>query len=772
MSTLFGASAGPAPACARIAVERGVDRYPDGLTYLVPPELSPLAPGERVLVPLGRGSGLTPGYVIEVPCAGDLPEHRLKPVGRRDPSGARVPADLIDLARWVSAYTATPIGLTLAAMLPAAVRRNVGAVSRTYVELAPPPPQAPAASAPARVSSKQERVIEILRVRAAGGPMEVRALADAAGLSTTGPVRRLIETGRLRATHRSAIAAAWTVEPPPDDRRPDLTQEQARVVADVGAELDRGFSAHLLFGVTGSGKTEVYMRLIERVVRAGRRAILLVSEISLTPQTGGRILARFPDARIAFLHSGLTAAQRHQQWSLTATGGADIVVGARSAVFAPLPTGSLGLIVVDEEHDGSYKQDQAPRYHARDVAIRRAQVAAIPVLLGSATPSLESWHNATARGAYRLHRLRARAPGLTLPRVSVVDFAAQRRLRRDRRIHLLGPALEQALSRTLDGGAQALILLNRRGYASYIMCPDPGCSWVMQCESCDATMVHHLRPGALVEGGFVRCHHCQGERRLPRVCPQCQGRILSFGFGTQRVEQELAAKFPLLVSGRTLLRLDSDTMRSGRDYSDALHRFGQGAVRVLVGTQMIAKGLDYPGVRLVGVVNADTAIHLPDFRAAERTFQLVAQVAGRAGRGTGGGTVVVQSFQPDAPAVALGARGDFEAFAAGELAERVRLGLPPVTRMARLVVRDADAARARARAQSLAEGLRAEDGSVQVRGPAPCPMARLSGKFRVEILLVAPTAGPIQRLLAAARTRRLIEPGEGLAVDMDPMALL
>ncbi|MFM9145836.1 MAG: primosomal protein N', partial [Phycisphaerales bacterium] len=278
--------------------------------------------------------------------------------------------------------------------------------------------------------------------------------------------------------------------------------------------------------MTGSGKTEVYMRLIERALAAGRTALVLVPEIALTPQTGGRLLARFPQERVAILHSGLTAAQRNQQWNLVARGEVRLVMGARSAVCAPIPDGALGLVVVDEEHDQSYKQDQMPRYHGRDVAIRRAQLAGCPVVLGSATPSLESWFNATERKSSALHVLRSRAPGLRLPSVQVVDFAEERRRFPDRRVHLLGPTLAGAVQETLDGGGQVLILLNRRGYANYIACADPRCGWMMRCDHCDAGMICHALPDAAggAAGRFVRCHHCQGEQRLPRTCPTCGSR--------------------------------------------------------------------------------------------------------------------------------------------------------------------------------------------------------------------------------------------------------
>jgi primosomal protein N' (replication factor Y) len=766
MTSLFGADA--VAGYARIAVERGVDRYPDGLTYAVPATLADLAPGERVVVPLGRGNRLTPGYVVERLEEADVGPASLKPVERRDALGPPLPREMLTLARWISDYYCAPIGMTLAAMLPAAVKRQVGLVQRTMIDLA-----RAGESADHTPTAKQRQVIACLEALPEGErPVELRELQRRAGLGTTGPIKRLVDAGVLRGTHRSTVEAAWA-EHAVDDRVPHrLTPAQELVVGEIAAGLDGGFQPHLLFGVTGSGKTEVYLQLIERITEAGRAALMLVPEISLTPQTAGRLIGRFPRDRVAILHSGLTAAQRHQQWSAAATGAASIVIGARSAVFAPIPEGRLGLVIVDEEHDGSYKQDQVPRYHGRDVAVRRAQLAGATIVLGSATPSLESWHNATSRGAYRLHRLAERAPGLTVPRVQVVDVLQERRRRSDRRIHLLGPTLESAMSRTLDAGHQALLLLNRRGYASYITCPDHRCGWLLRCAHCDVTMVFHRR-GDLPDGGYVRCHHCLSEQRLPAGCPDCGRRIVTFGFGTQRVEEELAAKFPGLELGRTLLRIDSDTMQRAQDYHAALQRFADRSVHVLVGTQMIAKGLDFPGVRLVGVIDADTAINLPDFRAAERTFQLVSQVSGRCGRGEGAGQVVVQTLSPDAPAIALAANHDYEQFARAELAERGACGLPPIGRMARIVLRDEDPHRARTEARRVHDGLQALAGAeVRIEGPAPCPIARIAGRFREQVELHAPTATELQQVLAAARSEGLLRAGSAMAIDVDPVALM
>ncbi|MBM4113929.1 MAG: primosomal protein N' [Phycisphaerae bacterium] len=697
-----------------------------------------------------------------------IPSARIKPIEGRDPRSAPLPPTLVELARWIASYYCCPLGITVAGLLPAAVKLGRGRVTRVLVDLPP------SELRPARMTKTRRSVLDALgSLPPEARPVEIHELASRAGISSPAPIRAMIRSGLLRAERRSQVEAEWMAERIETAAPPSLTRAQQQVVDSIGATIGAGFSRHLLHGVTGSGKTEVYIRLMRRTIDRGLRAIMLVPEISLTPQTGGRIMARFPDVRVAVLHSGLTDAQRHRQWAMAADGSASIVLGARSAVFAPLPPGSLGLVIVDEEHDASYKQDQQPRYHGRDVAIRLAQLAGCPVLLGSATPSLESWQHAK-RGDYALHRLPERAPGLTVPRVRIVDFGEERRKFRDRRVRLLGPTLERAVHGTIEGGGQVLLLLNRRGYGNYVACADHRCGWIMRCSHCDAGMICHQERVDGERRRWVRCHHCQEEQRLPPRCPECGKGVAVFGLGTQRVEEELAIVHPLLSKPGIVERIDGDTMRSSRELHAALSRFGRGESRLLVGTQMIAKGLDFPGVRLVGVVNADTAIHLPDFRAAERTFQLVAQVAGRCGRGADAGDAIVQSFVPETPALRHAAKNDFDSFAQEELDSRKRFSLPPWRRMVRIVVRHEERGRSLREAKALAESLGppAKERRVEIRGPAPCALERIADRWRYEIELFAESTGPLQDLLAAARTDKRLVPGELVAVDVDPISLL
>ncbi|NBC10664.1 MAG: primosomal protein N' [Planctomycetes bacterium] len=782
---------------ALVAPERSVDLGDGGFTYAIPPKLADLVVGQRVNVPLGRGDTPVAGFVLERHEQCPLPEgkrDKIKPITARDEHAVSLTPDLVKLARWIAAYYCCPLGMVFGTMLPAAVKHGTGATTQTLAALPDPD------HIDTRLTKLQQAVVDALRDAAREDRqwVELHALADTAGAKSTAPVKTLIDKGVLRSKQMRAVVSdldlraqreAGAVPPP----RLDLSPQQQAALDHLFDHLDNGFSVHLIHGVTGSGKTEVYLRAIEQLLSPGSGTsapvkdipgvIVLVPEIALTPQTVGRFLGRFPDGSVAVLHSGLTAAQRHTQWRRIRDGEAHIVVGARSAIFAPLP--NLRLIIVDEEHESSYKQDQLPRYHARDVAVRRGQLLDVPVMLGSATPSLESYHNATRpEGSYHLVSLPDRVPGMTMPTVEVVDMIEERRQRRG--IHLISRKLENELARTLghtDQGvgtsvpskapeqAQAILLLNRRGYANYLACPDHKCGWMMRCDHCDATMVYHLNK-KLPSGGVVRCHHCLAEQPLATHCPACGNAISIFGLGTQRVEEELERKFP----GVRAIRMDSDAMRTARHYQQALDRFRAGDADVLLGTQMIAKGLDFPGVRLVGVISADTSLHLPDFRAAERTFQLISQVSGRSGRSTSPGKVVVQTFSADDPVIELAAEHDYVGFAQRELGLRAEVGLPPISRMARIVVRDRDHTKAVAEARKLAASLKAFNDQlklgVRLRGPAPCPLSRLADHHRQQVELLAQDAATLQKLMTALRNAKLLKSDTHTAVDVDPVALL
>ncbi len=755
-------------ALVRVVLERGIDS-PEGLTYRAPKSIGAVQVGDRVEAPLGRHDRRATGYVVEVNVEADIDVSRIKPLRRL--TGLRLPISLIRLSRWMSGYYCCPLGMALSAMAPGAVKHGVG---RRRIAVLTRTGKRPVEKLPKQTGAAWDAIVALPDEEF---PIEPRELALRISAPTLGPINRLVKLGLLERGEREIVRTASDEPVGETPSLVTLTEAQRAVIDSITADLGQ-FASHLLYGVTGSGKTEVYIRVLEQVIARGECAIVLVPEISLTPQTVARFVGRFREVGVAVLHSGLTASQRHQHWMRIASGEARIAIGARSALFAPFDEAmgsKLGLIIVDEEHDSAYKQEDVPRHHARDVALKRAQLEGATVLLGSATPSLESWRNAM-EGRYRLHELTERVGGAKLPAVRIVDLADE--LREDAtnatRLAMLGPTLRRSLRSTLDAGGQSILLLNRRGWASYICCPDHRCGWTLTCDECDVTMVYH-RSRELPIGGVVRCHHCLAERKLPGQCPVCARRVTTFGAGTQRVEEELTHLFPEVAAAGEMLRIDGDTMRSAKDYFEALGAFADGKVRVLLGTQMIAKGLDFPGVELVGVINADTAINLPDFRAAERTFQLVSQVAGRAGRSTRAGRVIVQTFNPDHPSITLAAKHDYKTFAREELAVRERSQLPPVTRMARIVVRHEHYENAMKIARGIAtalEAVRAHRSSLRVRGPMPCPISRIGGRHRIAIELIAPDVGTIQAALTALRNQGLAKSDATTAVDVDPIALL
>jgi len=697
-------------------------------TYRVPASLEARArPGHRVVVPFRRGrrTGIivetqeTPGVerVLEVHDVPDA-EPLLTP-------------DLLELGRFIGRYYGASLGEALAAMLPRGVRHRGAGRLRLRARLVEGVEVPEGETVP---TAPQARVLRALAEHAEKGLL----LADLCRIAhvSTSPVRTLARHGllRLEREREDALAAAAT-EPVPRQGPHDLTPEQAVALARVDAALaDGAFARFLLLGVTGSGKTEVYLRAIDTCVKAGRQAIVLVPEIALTPQTVRRFRARFD--RVAVLHSAMTEAARARAWRRIRDGGADVVIGPRSAVFAPVPR--LGLLVVDEEHESTFKQQTTPRYHARDVGLVRAQAAGAVVVLGSATPALESWRHAQEE-RYELLRLPERVGGRPMPAVQVVDVA--RGEERGRAGRHLGRTLEVRIREALAEKGQVILLQNRRGFATSVACPR--CGWVLECPSCDLSLTYHR------SHTIALCHLCGHEAACPPACPDCALPALRMrGVGTQTVEQELALTFP----EARVARMDSDTMATREAYEEVLGRFGRREIDVLVGTQMIAKGLHFPHVTLVGIVSADTALVLPDFRSAERTFALVAQVAGRAGRGEAPGRVVVQTTMPDHPAIRCAAEHDYEGFAEAELVDRKRHGYPPFARLLRVVARGKDEAAVEARIQETARRLgEAMPPGVTLLGPAAPTVARIQGRWRRHVLLKCPSSREVAHLLAVLR---------------------
>jgi primosomal protein N' (replication factor Y) len=518
----------------------------------------------------------------------------------------------------------------------------------------------------------------------------------------------------------------------------ELTAEQAEALGTIEeAVAERRPERFLLHGVTGSGKTEVYLRAVARALREGRQALVLVPEITLTHQIVARLRARFGD-QVSVLHSGLRPGERLAQWELLRTGATPIAVGARSALFAPLE--DLGVIVVDEEHEGAYKSEEGFRYHARSLAARRARVARCPLVMGSATPSLETRH-AADQGALRRLVLSHRIGGRALPAVELVDLEREKAHAPRGRKLLLSRPLLHALKQTLEAGGQSILFLNRRGFSTQILCFD--CNEVERCKHCDISLVYHTSFERLL------CHYCDYRIPPPDVCSSCgSSETALLGVGTERLVEELRIQLPRA----RVARLDRDTSARRGATEGMLRDLAEGRTDVLVGTQMVAKGHDFPGVRLVGVVHADLGLHFPDFRAAERTFQLLTQVAGRAGRGRVPGRVVIQTHAPDHYAIRPVVEHDYETFYREEMAHREALGYPPFGRLAHSVVSGPDAEASEAAARDLADALRespaCRDGQVEVLGPAPAPIARLRGRYRFQLLIKGGRFGPVR---AAAR---------------------
>ena len=778
----------PAGPFAGVALEQSVDR---SLDYAIPKKfVGLLKVGHRVRVPLGRGDKLRYGYVVSLSETSDYP--KIKSIQSIDDDRVLVSPKMMELARWISRYYVSPLGMVLETIVPSAVKKRIGLGYSKQVRPAKPAEELQAILEASKSGKRRTILSRLLQVKP-GDSIELNRLAFESEASAP-TVKKLASAGLITIIEEPDLGTLESADDAilPPHEHVELNPEQAVAVKHLHEKLADGFCVNLLFGVTGSGKTEVYLRTIQEVVAAGRQAIVLVPEIALTPQTVRRFVERFP--RVAVLHSALTNTERHQSWQRISSGCAQVIVGARSAIFAP--TKNLGLIVVDEEHESSYKQDTLPRYHARDVAIKRGQIEGVPVVLGSATPSLETWKNVgrdswvvgreekhhdprptTHESRFHLLRLPHRVRGLALPKVEVIDLKQANKIRKG--VHLISPRLEAMLHQTLAAGEQAILLLNRRGYANCIFCAH--CNEAMQCKYCDTTMTYHraapFNPhSAATEAGLhtgqIHCHYCLAVNALPSECPTCGKKLALFGLGTQRVEEELSRKFPNV----RFARVDSDTMRSKTDYEALLGKFGRGEIQVMLGTQMIAKGLDYPNVTLVGVISGDTALSLPDFRASERTFQLVTQVAGRAGRGDRPGRVILQTFLPEDMALKAAVRQDFESFAGYEMEHRRQANLPPSTRMVRIVLRDQSLEALHKRSQELAATLEtaiADAGAaVDLRGPMPCPIERIAGFHRAQIVLNSRSASVMQRVLAVVRKYRGLISNDRIAIDVDPVSML
>lgn len=735
---------------ARVTLEIAVGREFD---YRVPENLTDaVLIGSRVKVPFGarRLMGVVTGLAERSQCR-DLRD-LLGVVGREN----LVTPKVLSLARWMAEYYCCPVETALKSVLPDAVRKEKeGWREQLFVRALPQP-----SGETPKLSSRQKFLWQAIYER-----REMRLQEFIQTMSTTAKTVRLLEDKGLvaiapRVMDRDPFAHETILPTQKLALNPAQKAALKRILraCDEGASGQRTF---LLHGVTGSGKTEVYLQAIERCLSQGKGAIVLVPEISLTPQTVERFKARFNGRTLtAVLHHKLSPGERHDEWHKIRRGRARIVIGARSAVFAPV--NPLGLVIVDEEHESSYKQEEAPRYHARDVAVLRAHREQAVAVLGSATPSMESYYHAQ-RGKYQLLQLPRRADAKTLPLVRVVDMRAA--ARKEKGVSIFSPKLKGAIDARLQAGEQTMLFLNRRGYSASLQCPL--CGYVAGCPHCSISLTYH-RPA-----GQLRCHICGHAEAAPQVCPQpsCQNPQIRFaGIGTQRVEETLRKLFPKA----RVQRMDSDALKRKEDYRRILHAFRQGKIDILLGTQMIAKGLHFPNVTLVGIIYADLSLHFPDFRAGERTFQLLTQVAGRAGRGDVEGEVFVQAFTPFHPAIQYARQHDYIGFYEQEIEFRQELGYPPAKRLCALTLRGRNEDKTRLAAKHLKKAIEkglADFDGLMLAGPAPAALLRAEDFFRYQLALRANRMAALSKRLQPLIQETPLPEDVRLSIDVDPAHL-
>ncbi len=709
-------------------------------SYTVPDALAGSARvGMRVRIPFGRRT--TVGYLLELRQGSGEGLKSLKELLDEQPL---LPPELLKLLRWAADYYLHPLGQVIRSALPA----GLGGDKSSLAVLREPVYRASDLTEQPR-GEKQRQLLEFIRQQGEVSLSQLREgfPAPHAALS------RLVELGFLLQSEQERRRDPFLTEPLPEDQSLTLNQEQATALSALSAALEAGgFAPFLLHGVTGSGKTEVYLRTVAEALERNRQSLVLVPEIALTPQLVARFRARFEQQGVglAVLHSGLSDGERFDAWRAIVRDEVQIVIGARSAIFAPLPR--LGLIIVDEEHEASYKQGEGFRYNARDLALVRGQQQNCPVLLGSATPSFASYYRSEQGSLTRL-QLQARSHAGEMPQVELIDLTEQTP------DGALANRLIEAVQQCLERREQALLLLNRRGFAPFLLCSDCGTSF--HCPNCEITLTFHQRERQ------VRCHYCDYHEPPAESCPKCQGlNITPEGAGTERLEQELAELFP----GARVARMDRDTTSRKGAHQKLVQKMMARQIDILVGTQMIAKGHDFPGVTLVGVLGADSILNLPDFRAAERSFSLLTQVAGRAGRACGGGQVLIQTYNPEHYALDCAARQDYADFYQQELPFRQELGYPPCGHLINLVLAGNTAGQVKGAAEQLAGRLTAAAGPVEVLGPSPCPLARLRGKSRYQILLKSLERPALRRLLGTLEEGRgRLPKGVALTVDVDPL---
>jgi primosomal protein N' (replication factor Y) len=725
-------------------------------TYRLTPEQTGQAEvGARLVVPLGRS--VVTGYIVGLldEPATDLIESDIKDAKELLDETPVCGPEILQLARWVADYYGCPIGEVIKAALPPGMspkRKTATAVQpklRRFVRILQP-------SDSEKLTDAQRRVLATLTTI---GPMLLQSLIKDANVSASTvsslEKKSLVET-YVEAIRRDPLAENLGVS----DVEHNLTAGQEAVLAQIEEQMNAGdYSAFLLHGVTGSGKTEVYMRAMNKALSLGRSAMMLVPEIALTPVFSRQLRARFGD-QVAIFHSSLQKGERFDEWTRVRNGQARVVIGTRSAVFAPVK--NLGLIVVDEEHESSYRQQESPYYNARDVAIVRAQKESATVVLGSATPSLESFHNAR-KGKYQFVRLPERIGARPMAEAKIIDMRTV--FVRHGKPRVFSDELLEAIRETHERGEQSIILLNRRGYSSFILCRS--CGETVQCPNCDVTLTYHRSERVIV------CHYCNHRGPVPRVCPSCSKKYIYYvGEGTEQLEEMLKLLFPAL----RVARIDRDTTARRKVFEQSLADFSAGRIDTLVGTQMLAKGHDFPNVTLVGVVSVDAGLALPDFRSAERTFQLITQVAGRAGRGDRPGRVLIQTYHPYHYSLRHACAQDYETFFEEELRYRQNHSYPPFVALATLLIHGPDLSRVRSDSLELRKQLDLvnQDRKCRILGPAPAPLSRLKGEHRFQMLIKSRSRKHL-REVADAALKAVADGGVNLRsinLEIDPVSIM
>lgn len=729
-------------------------------TYLVPEALQgKLIPGQRIRVPFGRSISL--GFYL-APAPPPPPEviKKLRPIERILDAEASFPPDIVELVRFAAHHYRYPLGEALRAALPPGLTKaddgkQAKADVVVYARVLPEASLDSLRRAPAQHAT-------LSYVMAVGGRAEVEEIAHAIP-GAKDNLKKLAARGFVALEEELVVKGVR--EGLQQSRPAALTEEQVVAVDTLSAALDTGeFAPFLLHGVTGSGKTEVYLRLVERALEQGKGALILVPEIALTPQLVGRFKSRFGQ-KIALLHSAMKDRERLRHWQELLRGDVKLAVGVRSAIWAPVP--NLGVIVVDEEHDPSFKQEEKLRYQARDLAVMRAKQVGALVVLGSATPSLETWENAR-KGRYGLVTMNRRVDDRPMPTLELVDLRLERPRNQESRgtePPMLSPTLRTAIAETLEKKQQVILFLNRRGHSTFIVCEV--CGQSVRCEDCDVCLTHHLSARQL------QCHYCGKSKPVPKSCPECSGPLLELGVGTERIEAEVVDAFP----HARIARLDRDAASSAEKLTEMLAAFARRELDILVGTQMVAKGHDFPGVTLVCVVMADSSLTLPDFRAGERTFHLLTQVAGRAGRGKDPGRVLVQSYNPEAAPIARMLTGDFAKFSEEELKRRHQLAWPPTSRMVALRIEGESADLVTRVSKQLSrvasQHLPPASQGMRILGPAPAPITRIKGKTRWQLVLKAPSHAVMSRTIdALEKAIEEVPNSVRVIIDVDPAAML